>query len=86
MAVPAWHIGYAVALLELDSEDDVFQDLVEGVANVEGAVGVGRPVVEEEGVGVRPVRQLPVVEGGCAALEVVILEMWCWAWSETEWC
>ncbi len=48
VAVPARHIDRVLAELLLHAVDHVLQDLVEGVADVEVAVGVGRPVMEDE--------------------------------------
>ncbi len=47
VAVPARHVGRLVAVQPERLDDDVLQDLVERVAHVDGAVGVGRPVVQD---------------------------------------
>ena len=47
VAVPARHIGGLEAAHPLALEDDVLEDLVEGVADVDMAVGVGGTVVED---------------------------------------
>lgn len=81
MAIPARHVLDAVALLHFDAQDDVLEDLIQRVADVEGAVGIGRTIMEEEGFGLGPVGELPLVESGGAALEVVVAELWCRSWS-----
>ena len=48
MAVPTRHIVGILAQHLLGAGDDVLQDLVERVADMEMAVGVGRSVVEDE--------------------------------------
>ena len=49
VAVPARHEAGPAALQQGVLVDDVLEDLVEGMAHVQGAVGVGRPVMEGEG-------------------------------------
>lgn len=68
MAVPAWYIFDLMALLQLDAQDDVLQDLVQSVADMKGSVGIRRAIVEEEGLGIRSMGKLPLVECGGAAL------------------
>ncbi len=48
VAVPAGPVGSVVAHHRAAAHDDVLQDLVEGGAEVDVAVGVGRPVVQHE--------------------------------------
>ena len=70
VAVPAGHIVGILAQHLLGAGDDVLQDLVERVADMEMAVGVGRSVVEDEllpALGVGPqfgvdVELLPALE------------------------
>ena len=47
MAVPAGDVGGVEAGHGLGLDDEVLDALVEGVAEVDGAVGVGRAVVED---------------------------------------
>ena len=49
VAVPAGHVGSVVAAHALVFDDDVLEHLVEGVADVDGAVGVRGAVVQDEG-------------------------------------
>ena len=49
MTVPAWHVGREVPFHPLAFNDDILQDLVEGMADMDVAVGVGRAVVQHEG-------------------------------------
>ncbi len=48
VAVPARHVGRVEASQGLGADDDVLEDLVEGMAQVQVAVGVGRAVVQDE--------------------------------------
>ena len=48
MAIPARNIGRVLAEQRLRADDHVFQHVVERVADVHVAVGVGRAVVEDE--------------------------------------
>jgi hypothetical protein len=48
VAVPARHVGRVEAGHGLGADDDVLEDLVERVADVDAAVGVGRAVVQHE--------------------------------------
>ena len=50
VAVPSGHVAHPPSLHHPVLVDDVFEDLVEGMAHVQGAVGIGRTVVEGEGV------------------------------------
>ena len=47
VAVPARHVGRVEAGEDLRLDDDVLEDLVDRVADVDVAVGVGRPVVQD---------------------------------------
>ena len=46
VAIPARHIGRIEAIQEARFDDDVFQDLVDGVADVNHAIGIGRTVMQ----------------------------------------
>ena len=46
MAIPAWHVRGMKALHALDLEDEVLENLVEGMADMDMAIGVGRAVVQ----------------------------------------
>ncbi len=48
MAVPARNEAHATAPQNLVFVDDVFKHLVQGVAHVQGSVGIGRSVVKSE--------------------------------------
>ena len=48
MAVPARHIGRILAQQVLRAADHVLEDVVERVADVHVAIGIGRAVVEDE--------------------------------------
>ncbi len=54
MAVPARHVGGVQAVQGAGLDDDVLQHLVDGVTDMDVAVGVGRAVVEDELLGPRP--------------------------------
>ena len=47
VAVPSWDIGRVEAGHGLRLDDEVLQALVQGVAQVDGAIGVGRSVVQD---------------------------------------
>ncbi len=51
VAVPARHVGRVEAGQRLRADDDVLEDLVDRVADVDVAVGVGRAVVQDETCG-----------------------------------
>jgi len=59
-------------LLDFDTQDDVLEDLVEGVPGVQVAVGVGRAIVQEELVVGGAVGGLPLVEVIGASLDVLV--------------
>ncbi|GAB1414255.1 hypothetical protein MASR1M97_29910 [Candidatus Desulfobacillus denitrificans] len=48
VAVPARHVGRIEAGQRLRADDDVLEDLVDGMADVDVAVGVGRAVMQHE--------------------------------------
>ncbi len=48
VAIPARHVVDVVAHQELRTDDEVLEDLVQRVADMDGAVGVGRAVVQHE--------------------------------------
>jgi hypothetical protein len=48
VAVPAGHVGRVLAQQRLGADDHVLQHLVQRMADVDVAVGVGRAVVEDE--------------------------------------
>lgn len=60
-------------LLDLCTDDNVLEDLVQGMAGVKAAVGVGRAIVEEEGIVNRAVGGLPLVEVIGAFLNVLFV-------------
>lgn len=62
MAVPAWSVYHPSALLHLDSDDHVLEDLVQGVTDVKVAIGVRGAIVENEAVFFGSVLRLPFVE------------------------
>ena len=62
MAVPSGDVGSEVPALGMAFDDEVLQDLVEGVTDVDGAVGVGRPVVQHEGLAVGVLLQHAAVD------------------------
>ena len=47
MAVPPWHIGHLVARHRLRFDDDVFENLVQRVTDMNAAIGIGRPIVQD---------------------------------------
>jgi len=61
---------HALALAELESAYDVFQDLVEGVSDVQTAIGIGRPIVQNKCVSGWASAGLPSIKIVGAALEV----------------
>ena len=48
MTVPAWAVVDILAEQELTADYEVLQQLVQGVADVDGTIGVGRAVVQHE--------------------------------------
>lgn len=59
-------------LLDFDAQDDVLEDLVQGVSRVQVAVGVGRAIVQEVLVVGGAVGGLPLVEVIGASLDVLV--------------
>ncbi len=57
VAIPAGDVGGVEAVERARLDHDVLEDLVDGVTDVNGAVGVRRPVVQHEAR--PPARQLP---------------------------
>ena len=62
MAVPAWSVYRSPSLLYLDSDDHVLEDLIQGVPDVEAAIGVRGAIVKDKVVAFRTGFRLPVVE------------------------
>ena len=62
VAIPAGHIGRVIAGHVPRFDDEVLDDLVLGRAQVDGAVGVRRPVVQDEARGAAPPLANPLVE------------------------
>ncbi len=62
VAVPAGHIVHILAQSELGPHHEVLQELVQRMADVDGAVGVGRSVVQHEQIGARVLARL--ADGG----------------------
>lgn len=56
MAVPSWPIDNSSALLNLRPENHILQDFVDGMADMQRPVRIGRSIMENEGVVRRPVR------------------------------
>jgi len=48
MAIPAGHVAHLTALKQLVLVNEIFEDLVECVADVQIAIGVRRPVMQDE--------------------------------------
>ncbi len=59
VAVPARHIVDVVAQGEARADDEILKDLVQRMPDVDGAVGVGRPVVEHVQGGALGLPRLP---------------------------
>ena len=49
MAIPAGHVGRVEARHGFGLDDEVLEDFIEGGAEVYAPVGIGRPVVQDEG-------------------------------------
>lgn len=74
MTVPAWAVHHSLPMLYLVPDDDVLEDLVDGMPNVQWPIGVRRSVVEEKSMVSRPVTRLPGIEIVCALSQVLLLE------------
>lgn len=85
MTVPARYIFDLMALLQFDSQDDVLEDLVQCVADMKGTVSIRRSIVEEEGLGIWSIVELPLVERGGAALQIMVAELLCRSRSGGLW-
>lgn len=48
MAIPAGHVAHLTTLKQLVLVNEIFEDLVECVADVQIAIGVRRPVMQDE--------------------------------------
>ena len=76
VTVPARHIGRVEAGQPLALDDDVLQHLVDGVADVDFAVGVRRSVVEDEARAIFPcLAQFAVEVGGAPARDLFRLSL-----------
>lgn len=62
MTVPPWSVLYPPSLLHLEPQYHVFEDLVEGMPDMQIAIGVRRAIMKDEGVLLRAVECLPFVE------------------------
>jgi hypothetical protein len=60
-------------LLDLDAKNNVLENLIQGVAGMQAAIGVRRPIVQDELVIGRPVNGLPFVEFIGASLDILSL-------------
>ena len=76
MTVPPRYIADALAPRELNAEDDVLQDLIQGMADMEAAVGVRRSVMKGEGIVGRAMAPLPGIEIIGASWKVTIDVGW----------
>ncbi len=81
-----WWLYVEATLLDLDSEDDVLEDLVERVPGVQAAVRVGWSIVQEELVIFWPVGCLPVVEVVSASLDILVSVLGQGSWSMERTC
>ena len=70
VAVPAGHEVYVVAHGEARADDEVLQGLLQGVADMDGAIGVGRAVMQHEQ---RRAGRLPRLAGGVIEADLVPL-------------
>ena len=61
VAVPTGHVRREIAALGMGLHDEVLEDLVEGVADVDGAVGVRGAVMQDERLAVAVTLEDPVV-------------------------
>jgi hypothetical protein len=59
-------------LLDLDAQDDVLEDLVQGVARVQAAIGVRGSIVQDKLVVGGAVGRLPLVKVISASLDVLL--------------
>jgi hypothetical protein len=64
VAIPSGHVGRVVAFHGLHLDDEILQQLVQGVTQVNVAVGVGRPVVQDVGGLSQPRRADLVIQAG----------------------
>ena len=62
VAVPAGNIGTEIPALGMAFHHEVLEDLVKGMADVDRAVSVGRPVVQDEGLAVGVLLQHAAVD------------------------
>lgn len=72
MAIPPRDIFDTPPLLDLDPDDDVLQDLIQGMADMKRAVRVRRTIVKDELVMGRSIGSLPSVECLGASLQVLL--------------
>jgi hypothetical protein len=59
-------------LLDLNAQDDVLEDLVQGVSGMQTAIGIGGPIVKEELVVGRAIGGLPFIKVIGASLDVLL--------------
>ena len=62
VAVPTGHVRREIAALGMGLHDEVLEDLVEGVADVDGTVGVRGAVMQDERLAVAVTLEDPVVQ------------------------
>lgn len=72
MTVPSRNVCNSTTSLNVGADDDVLENLVQGVARVQPAIGVGWPIVEKKRVGLGPMLRLPVVEVIGALFDVLL--------------
>lgn len=75
-------LGWLVrTLLNLDSQNDVLEDLVQGVPGVQAAIGVGGSIVKDKFIVGRAISRLPLVEVIGASLDILLPVLWQRTWS-----
>jgi hypothetical protein len=48
MAIPAWRVLHALPLGDLESTDNILEDFIQGMANMEAAIGVWGTIMKNE--------------------------------------
>jgi hypothetical protein len=63
-------------LLNFDSQDDVLEDLVQGMPGVQAAISVRRSIVQDKFIVGRAISRLPLVEIIGTLLDVLVPVLW----------
>lgn len=72
MTVPSRNVRDSTTLLDFGADNDVLEDLVQGVARMQAAIGVGGSIVKKEALAFWSMLGLPLVKVVGALFDVLL--------------